>query len=131
MVVVVVVTVVVLVVVIVVLVVVVVFWRIRDHQIINKLSNLIRDDAIHRVKALAIQGSIVLVVVVVVVVVVVLVVVVVFRRIRDHQVICYLSNLIRDDTIYRAKTLAIQGSSSSRSGGGCGGSSCCCRRRCL
>ena len=30
--------------------------RIRDDQVISKLCSLIRDDAIHRVKALAIQG---------------------------------------------------------------------------
>jgi len=30
--------------------------RIRDDQVISKLCNRIRDDAIHRVKALAIQG---------------------------------------------------------------------------
>jgi len=30
--------------------------RIHDEQVICKVSNLIRDDAIHRVKALAIQG---------------------------------------------------------------------------
>jgi len=80
--------------------------RIRDQQVIDKLSNIIRDDAIHRVKALAIQGSssctcccccssycssc--------------------FRclRIHEEQVVDKLSSIIRDDVIQRVKALGIK-----------------------
>jgi len=43
--------------------------RIHDNQVINRLSNLIRDDDIHRVKALAIQGLSDVVVIIIIIII--------------------------------------------------------------